>query len=321
MARKEICEFSKKETEEKLTEDLCKDWFKKLEDWGIVEINKRLKEFEKLKSKDAIKFLKDEILDLSVKMHQLKDYLIENHTIYEEDFKEFCLNRDEYEKEKLEVGLAKVYVVSLQKNKRLREFYLKNKIEGGDFIEIRKKSDFKKISDGDMIFFLSSKDITNEYKEEMKKIGLNWSIRLAVSDKKFRNLNEACSTYIKSCKDFKRTHRFIKEIVECIALPSIVGIDYADIKQIFMMSSRVELRRYKAKLNERDKIIKDIKKDFKKIDSCFFVVSGGPDITLDEVIDVAEDISRISTATVYGSRIEEELKGKVEVSLFAGWRK
>jgi hypothetical protein len=321
MAKKKICEFCKKETKGKFNDNLCKDCFNKLENWDIVEINKRLKEFEKLKSKEAIKFLKDEILDLFVKMHQLKDYLVENHTIYEEDFKKFCTNREEYEKEKLEVGLAKVYIVSLQRNKRLREFYLKNKIKGGNFIEIRRKSDFNKISDGDMIYFLSSKDITKEYKEEIKKSGSNWSIKVSVSEKKFKNLNDSCSTHVKSCKDFKKTHRFLKEIIECIALPSLVGLDYADIRQIFMMNSRIELKKYKAKLNEKDHIIRNIKKDFKKIDGCFFVVSGGTDITLDEVLDIAEKIGKISIFMVYGARIEEDLKGKIEVSLFAGWRK
>jgi hypothetical protein len=300
---------------------LCKSCFKKLENWDIVEVNKKLKEFEKLKSKNAIKFLKDEILDLFVKMHQLKEYLVENHTIYEDDFKKFCLNKEEYEKEKIEVGLAKVYIVLLQKNKRLRDFYGKNKINGGNFVEITKKSDFNKILDGDMIYFLSSRDITKEYKEEIKKSGSNWSIKLSVSEKKFKNLNDACSTHIKSCKVFKKTHRFLKELIECIALPSLVGLDYADIRQIFMMNSRIELKKYKAKLDEKDEIIKDIKKDFKKIDGCFFVVSGGTDITLDEILDVAEKIGKISIFMVYGARIEEDLKGKIEVSLFAGWRK
>jgi hypothetical protein len=300
---------------------LCKSCFKKLEKWDIVEINKELKEFKKLKSKDATKFLKDEILDLFVKMHQLKEYLIVNHTIYEDDFKKFCLNKEEYEKEKIEVGLAKIYIVSLQKNKRLRDFYGKNIIKGGNFVEITKKSDFNKILDGDMIYFMSSKDVSKEYKDEIGKSGSDWSIKLVVSEKKFRNLNDACSTYVKSCKDFKKTHRFLKEIIECITLPSLVGLDYADIRQIFMINSRIELRKYKASLEEKDKIVKEIKKDFRKIDGCFFVVSGGADITLDEILDVVEKIGKISIFMVYGARFEEDLKGKIEVSLFAGWKK
>jgi cell division GTPase FtsZ len=108
---------------------------------------------------------------------------------------------------------------------------------------------------------------------------------------------------------------------ECIALSSLVGLDYADIKQIFMMNSLIELKRYKTKLHEKDNIIKDIKKDFKKIDSSFFVVSGGTDINLSEIIDIAEKIGKISIIIVYGVRIEENFKGKIEVSLFAGWKK
>ena len=42
----------------------------------------------KKKTKDSIKLLKEEVLNLSVKIQQLKDYLVENRTIYDDDFNE-----------------------------------------------------------------------------------------------------------------------------------------------------------------------------------------------------------------------------------------
>jgi len=79
----------------------------------------------KKKRCDSIKLLREEVLDLFTKMHQLKEYLVENRTIYDDDFRKFCENPKKYKKEKIEIKSAKVYIVSLQKNKRIREYYQK----------------------------------------------------------------------------------------------------------------------------------------------------------------------------------------------------
>jgi len=275
----------------------------------------------KKKRCDSIKLLREEVLDLFTKMHQLKEYLVENRTIYDDDFRKFCENPKKYKKEKIEIKSAKVYIVSLQKNKRIREYYQKNWIKGGNFIEILKSEDIQKISDGDMIYFLSSRDISQKFKEVLRKSGTPGNIKIDVCPKKFRRLTDVCSTHIKASQNYKKVHRFLKEIIECIALPSLVGLDYADICQLFMMNSRIVLRKYKARLSEKDNIIKEIKREFKKIDGCFVVISGGVDMTLDDVANLGEVISMITKHIVWGARIEENLKGKIELSLFAGWRK
>ena len=328
MTKKKICKFCKKETKGKLTNNLCKDCFKKLENWDIVEINKKLKEFEKLKSKEALKFLKDEVLNLFVKMQQLKDYLVEDDIILEDDFKSFCLDRESYEKEKefeaeeIEENNAWLCIVSLQKNEQLKDLYMTNKKKGSHFVEIKKKSDFKKLSECGMIYFLSSEDITKEYKEEISKLGSDLIFKLAVSGKKFKNLNDSCPTHIKASRDYRKTHTFLKRLIECVALPSLVGLDYATIGRFLIMSSKIDLRKYTFKLNEKDKIIKKIKKEFKKIDNSFFVITGGTDMILEDIIDIAERIKKISRLfSAFGSIIDEGMKDKIEVNLFAGWRK
>jgi len=275
----------------------------------------------KKKTKDSIKLLKEEVLNLSVKIYQLKDYLVENRTIYDDDFRKFCEYPEKYKKEKIEIKSAKVYIVSLQKNKRIREYYQKNWIRGGNFIEILKSEDIQKIADGDMIYFLSSRDIPLEFKKELIKSGAPGNIKIAVCPKKFRRLTDICFTYMKASQNYKKTHRFLKEIIECIALPSLVGLDYADICQLFMMSARMELRRYKANITERDKIIEQIRKEFKKIDGCFFVASGGQDFSLDDVAFMGDNIGSLAKHIVFGARIEDHLKGKIELRLYVGFRK
>jgi|SRR3989344_315409 len=214
-----------------------------------------------------------------------------------------------------------IYIVSLQRNKRLRNYYAQHRIKGAKFLEISKKSDPKKILGGDLIFFLSSKDLSRDVRETISGMDSNWNLKIAVSTRKLRRLNDVCLTYIKACKDYKETHLFLKEIIECIAVPSLVGLDFVDIKQLFMMNSRFELGRYNTKLSEKDRIVKEIKKRFKKLDGCFLVVNGGADITLDEINELARKIGVISKYSVLGTRIDKHLKGRVELGLYAGWRR
>lgn len=224
-------------------------------------------------------------------------------------------------KEELDKNMAQIFIISLQENQELKEYYEQNKIKRGKFIEITKKEDFDKIPEADMVYFLSTKDVSEEIKEQISKLGESWCVKVAVSPEKLINLTTVCPTWMKSDLDYKKTHRFLKEIIECIAVPSMVCLDYADIKELFTISSRMELRKYKTELSEKDKIVEEIKREFKEIDSCFFVVSGGTDLTLSDVMSFEDQMGSIVKYIVYGARIEEHLKGKVELSLYAGWTK
>ena len=234
------------------------------------------------------------------------------HLINKESVCDDCLS---------EIDSARIYIISLQENKELREYYEQNEIKGGKFIEITKKEDFDKIPEVDMVYFLSTKDISKEVKEQISKLDPSGCVKIAVCFEKFKILNDVCSTYVKANSDYKKTHRFLKEIIEGIALPSMVGLDYADIKQFFTTSSRIELRKYRVKLSEKNKIIEDIKKEFQQMDNCFFVVSGGADLTLNDVAYFEDKMGSIAKNVVYGTRREKKLKSEIELSLYAGWTK
>ena len=221
-----------------------------------------------------------------------------------------------------EINSARIYLISLQENKELREYYEQNKIKGGKFVEITKIEDFDRIPEADMVYFLSTKDISLEIKEKILKIGPDWIIKITVSTEKYQRLNEVCSTYVKADEDYKKTHRFLKEIIECITVSSLVGLDYAEVTQLFRNSSRIELRKYRTKLSQKSKIIEEIKKEFNKIDNCFFVVSGGVNFfILDDLIYFEDEIGNIAEYLGRAARIEEDLNDMIELSLYVGWKK
>ncbi len=68
----------------------CQACFDKTAKWEIVEYKDRLVEFDKLDSKEALRFLRDEALDQMLMLHTLKDFLVQVELIDEKDFELYC---------------------------------------------------------------------------------------------------------------------------------------------------------------------------------------------------------------------------------------
>ncbi|MFH1649620.1 MAG: cell division protein FtsZ [Candidatus Woesearchaeota archaeon] len=115
----------------------------------------------------------------------------------------------------------------------------------------------------------------------------------------------------------------IKGIVETIAVPSLVNLDYADVKAIMTnggvaaigvgasdTSSRVEDAVKGALSNP----LLDI--SYEGATGAIIHVSGGPDMTLDEISRVGEIVTESmddDANVIWGARVSEEMKGKLTV--------
>lgn len=115
----------------------------------------------------------------------------------------------------------------------------------------------------------------------------------------------------------------IKGIVEIIAVPSLVNLDYADVKAI-MTNGGVSVVGVGESDGERrvDEATKRaltnplLEVSYKGATGALIHVSGGPDMTLDEVSRVGELVTESldeDSNVIWGARIDEGLKGKIRV--------
>ncbi|HHI04006.1 MAG TPA: cell division protein FtsZ [Candidatus Woesearchaeota archaeon] len=115
----------------------------------------------------------------------------------------------------------------------------------------------------------------------------------------------------------------IKGIVETIAVPSLVNLDYADVKAIMtngdvaaigVGSSGTNNRVEEAVHGALSNPLLDI--SYKGATGALIHIAGGPDMTLDEVTRVGELVTESmdqDANVIWGARISEELKGKLTV--------
>jgi len=115
----------------------------------------------------------------------------------------------------------------------------------------------------------------------------------------------------------------IKAIVETIALPSLVNLDFADVKAIMSQGGvaaigvgesdterRVEEAVNKALMNP----LLDV--SYKGADGALIHITGGPDLTLEEVNTAGELITENldqDANVIWGARITDDMKGKIRV--------
>ena len=115
----------------------------------------------------------------------------------------------------------------------------------------------------------------------------------------------------------------IRGIVETIAVPSLVNLDYADVKAI-MSNGGVAAIGVGASdsTNKVEDAVKgalsnpllDI--DYKGAMGALIHIEGGPDMTLDEVSKIGELVTETLDAdanVIWGARVSEEMKGKLTV--------
>ncbi len=115
----------------------------------------------------------------------------------------------------------------------------------------------------------------------------------------------------------------IKGIVEIIAVPSLVNLDYADVKAIMtnggvsvvgVGESDGERRVEEATKRALTNPLLDV--SYKGATGALIHISGGPDLTLDEVNRIGELVTETLDAdanVIWGARVEEAMKSKVRV--------
>ncbi len=115
----------------------------------------------------------------------------------------------------------------------------------------------------------------------------------------------------------------IKGIVETIAMPSLVNLDYADVKAIMkdggvaaigVGASDTNNRVEEAVRGALTNPLLDI--DYQGATGALIHIIGGPDMTLEEVSKIGELVTETlddDANVIWGARIEESMKGKLTV--------
>lgn len=66
--------------------DLCQNCYDKVVQWQLVMYKRQFIEFDKMKTKDALRFLRDEVLEKDLIINSLKNFLIKKNLIKEREF-------------------------------------------------------------------------------------------------------------------------------------------------------------------------------------------------------------------------------------------
>jgi cell division protein FtsZ len=115
----------------------------------------------------------------------------------------------------------------------------------------------------------------------------------------------------------------IKGIVETIAVPSLVNLDYADVKAIMTNGGVAAIGVGSSDTNNRvEEAVKGALSNplldisYEGATGAIIHVSGGPDMTLDDINRVGELVTESmddDANVIWGARVAEELKGKLTV--------
>lgn len=115
----------------------------------------------------------------------------------------------------------------------------------------------------------------------------------------------------------------IKGIVETIAIPSLVNLDYADVKAIMTNGGVAAIGVGSSDTNNRvDEAVRGALSNplldisYKGATGALIHVVGGPDLTLDEISRVGELVTETmdeDANVIWGARIEDEMKGRLMI--------
>ncbi|MFC1704761.1 cell division protein FtsZ [Nanoarchaeota archaeon] len=115
----------------------------------------------------------------------------------------------------------------------------------------------------------------------------------------------------------------IKGIVETIAIPSLVNLDYADVKAIMTNGGVAAIGVGASDTNNRvDEAVKGALSNplldisYKGATGALIHIAGGPDMTLDEINKAGELVTESldpDANVIWGARVDDSLKGKVTV--------
>jgi len=115
----------------------------------------------------------------------------------------------------------------------------------------------------------------------------------------------------------------IKGIVETIAVPSLVNLDYADVKAIMTNGGVAAIGVGSSDTNNKvEEAVKGALQNplldinYKGATGALIHIIGGPDMTLDDISQVGELVTESLDAdanVIWGARISEDMKGKLTV--------
>jgi cell division protein FtsZ len=115
----------------------------------------------------------------------------------------------------------------------------------------------------------------------------------------------------------------VKGITETITLPSLVNLDYADVKAVMHTGGVAAIGVGESNSSDRakDAITKALQNPLLEVDytgasGALVHITGGPDLRLDEVNMIGETVSQHldpSAQVFWGARILPEFEGKVQV--------
>jgi cell division protein FtsZ len=115
----------------------------------------------------------------------------------------------------------------------------------------------------------------------------------------------------------------IKGIVETIAVPSLVNLDFADVKAIM---SNGDVAAIGVGVSDTTNKVKEavgaalanplLEIDYKGATGALIHIEGGPDLTLDEINQIGEMVTEAmdpDANVIWGARVNEKMKGKLTV--------
>jgi cell division protein FtsZ len=115
----------------------------------------------------------------------------------------------------------------------------------------------------------------------------------------------------------------IKGIVETIAVPSLVNLDYADVKAIMSNGGVAAIGVGSSDTNNRvDEAVKGALSNplldisYEGATGALIHVTGGPDMTLDEVSRIGEVVTESlddDANVIWGARVDDNMKGRLTV--------
>ena len=124
--------------------------------------------------------------------------------------------------------------------------------------------------------------------------------------------------------------RSIKGITETITVPSLINLDYADVRSIMAAGgvSVISVGEAKSSNNKTSEAINSTLKnalldiDYTGASGVLIHITGGPDLTLGEVNEIGQGLTNAvdpNASVIWGARILPEFEGRVEViGIFTG---
>jgi cell division protein FtsZ len=117
--------------------------------------------------------------------------------------------------------------------------------------------------------------------------------------------------------------QMIKGITETISQPSLVNLDYADVRTIMRAGgvSTIGIGISDSSDRAREAVMRALKHPLLQVDysgatGALIQIVGGPDLKLEEVNEIGEHVSKYlspEAQTIWGARILDEYEGKVQV--------